>query len=66
MSRRHRAKINRWENGKLKVEELIFNSYDEAIIWVSNSGVKSVKIYDDEGNLIFSAGPEYNEMYAAC
>jgi regulatory protein YycI of two-component signal transduction system YycFG len=64
MSKRHKARVHKWIEGKLVIEERDFNTYDEAIIWYTKSGIETVKIYDEEGNLIFSGRNAIEGSYA--
>jgi hypothetical protein len=63
MSKRHKAKVHKWVNGVLVIEDHNFATYDEAIIWYTKNGIENIKIYDEEGNLIFS-GKNQEGSYA--
>jgi hypothetical protein len=52
MSKKHRVKTHYWENGILNTLEHFFESLEEASLFGDNVDAHTVKIYDENNNLI--------------
>ena len=51
---RHKVKAHKWNSGILDIVEHIFETFEEAIEWCENAIADSFKIYDSNGQLIYS------------
>ena len=60
----HRLKVVSWDKGKIKSEEFFIKSFDEALNFASNFNEHSKKIYNIEGELVYSEDTIDIETYA--
>lgn len=51
---RHRVRNHRWNNGVLEWFDNYFATLEEAILFAKIQEGYTIKIYDDEGNLIIA------------
>ena len=53
----HRVKRHNWENGILTITEQLFETLEQAIEYAKGQSTNHIKIYDEDGQVVHSAGP---------
>jgi hypothetical protein len=62
---KHKVRSHRWHNGRLRVTEMEFDSFEEAQAHAeSRFGSDSVKVYDENSELVASITPTVSDTYA--
>jgi len=61
---RHKVKAHKWKDGILNVQEYLFDTFENAVLWASGAGADSYKIYDDGEQLVYSGDLTDIETYA--
>jgi viroplasmin and RNaseH domain-containing protein len=65
MSKFHKVKSHKWENGQLATKWDFFNSFEEAKAFAeSQTDAQSVKVYTDTNELVHSVDPAVTNTYA--
>jgi hypothetical protein len=65
MTRAHRVRTHQWRNGRLEVKDRIFESELEAVIFADSvNEAHSVKVFDDQEQLIHDATAQSTDSYA--
>jgi hypothetical protein len=64
MSKYHKVKRHHWENGVLQTTEHYFETLEEAIGFASSTTGDSIKVYDDQDQLIQQVTPQAINTYA--
>lgn len=64
MSKYHHVRSHRWINGVLSTVEHFFETLEEAIEHASKSEAHTIKVYDNQGQLMHIVTPEATETYA--
>jgi hypothetical protein len=54
MKKRHKVKVHNWEKGILKTREYIFESTEEAEVFMNTNTFYMAKRYDHDGRLVES------------
>lgn len=62
--RKHVAKKHTWLNGTLTVTQYAFFNLDSALHYAHNEFEGIIKIYNIEGELVFTSGCGQEESYA--
>jgi pterin-4a-carbinolamine dehydratase len=61
----HKVKTHRWSNGQLISNEFSFESFDEALAFTGSIDLStSVKIYDEQDQVVHEAGTQNVDTYA--
>lgn len=64
MSKKHKVVSHIWNDGILKTLTNFFNSFDEAKNFSEDLNSHAVKIYDEDEQLVHSAGAKVENTYA--
>ena len=64
MSKHHLVRSHHWINGVLSTVEHFFETLEEAIEHASESEAHTIKVYDNQGQLMHIVTPEATETYA--
>ena len=64
MSKHHHVRSHHWINGVLSTVEHFFETLEEAIEHASKSEAHTIKVYDNQGQLMHIVTPEATETYA--
>jgi hypothetical protein len=64
MTKRHRVKTNQWISGILETLEHEFNSFEEAIKFVTRNRHRNAKIYNPADELVRSISSGPSDTYA--
>jgi hypothetical protein len=61
---RHKVKTHHWLSGVLRSREFFFESFEEAISFISGSDHHSAKVFDIEGKIVHESTKVSNNTYA--
>jgi len=61
---RHHVRQHHWINGVLSTVEHFFDSLEDAIEHSGKSDAHTIKVYDDQGQLMHIVTPDGTETYA--
>ena len=62
---RHRVRLHRWENGRLRITDTWFEEFEDAFSFANNlREAHSVKVFNDDGAVVHSGKPAPVDTYA--